>query len=185
MSAEFDWDETPYYTEKYDIPVTMPCWLAGEDISKVLHAVDQYWHAMVMFFEWAERIDPGDYTIHIHDNPGAFWAGGALRGCWCHGWSIGHHIVLAWSWTYDEAGLPSGLAQQNPLDALSHEWMHVIVDSEFFWEDIAHQRYPAFQMILDEIGANFSPTIQLSEESIQGAREFRYVPWSIGGGPDN
>jgi hypothetical protein len=71
QKEEFRWDELPYYTLRHDIPVCLPCWLDSEDIVPVLDAVDRYWDLMEDNFPSAKEIDPGEYTIHIHDNPGA------------------------------------------------------------------------------------------------------------------
>jgi hypothetical protein len=148
-----------------------------------LDAVDRYWDLMEDNFPSAKEIDPGEYTIHIHDNPGAFWVGTHDRGCWCHGWCIGHHIVIAWAWTYDLQGRPNGLADKDPLMPLPHEWLHVVFSWERFWGDPGHIFFQECQETLDVI-STLSPTVFLSEESILAAREFRYIPWACEGGPD-
>jgi len=184
QAAEFDWNESPYYTHRYDIPVCMPCWLDGEDIDPVLEAVDIYWNLMLEFFENAKFIDPSKITIHIHDNPGVFWLGNEPRGMWCHGWSIGHHLALSWSWQYDDQDRPQGIANADPFNALPHEWLHFVFDYMRFWEDTGHMFYDeVFEKALSDLSI-FAPKIELSADSIRAAREYRYVPWSLaGGGP--
>jgi uncharacterized membrane protein YwaF len=52
------------------------------------------------------------------------------------------------------------------------------------WEDPGHRYYEELQYTLDTI-AMLAPTVVLNEDSVQAAREYRYVPWAIGGGPGN
>jgi hypothetical protein len=185
QAAEFNWDESPYYTARYDIPVTMPCWLAGEDISKVLSAVDIYYDLVCEFFPVMKEVDPSEYTIHIHDSPGAFWAGHGDTGCWAMGWQVGHHIVVSWSWVVDMQFRPNDLAIVDPLGALAHEYLHILFSYERFWADPGHRFYDDYVLgLLAQISFR-APSVDLSEESIKAARGYRYVPWAIGGGPDD
>lgn len=174
---EWRWEQVDARTVMWEIPVTFPCWLEDEDKEKVLLAIDQYWSLALEMIPEMRELDVTLYTIHIHDNLGAFWVPEAKT--WCFGWTIGHHIQIAWSWEMLN-GLPHGIATQNPFGALIHEYLHIILDQVYGWEDPGHMFFPFFKPQMDMI-AEAAPTIHLSELSKIRCHLYRYIPSGFDG----
>jgi len=169
--VEYRWNQVHACSPMFEIPCTFPSWLEDEDKEQVLDALDCYWLAMLELIPESRDFDVSMYTVHIHDNLGAFWVDEAK--CWVHGWAIGHHIQIAWSWKMVN-GMPNGIAEKNPFDALCHEWLHSIVDQVFGWEDVSHMYFPFFQPLLDMIALG-APVVHLSELSKTKCHLYRYV----------
>jgi len=174
---EWRWEEVDARTLMWDIPVTFPSWLEKEDEEKVLLTIDMYWQLIMEVIPEASQIDMTTYTIHIHDNIGAFWVPSAR--CWCKGWQCGHHIQIAWGWKM-ENGIPHGIAVHDPFDALAHEILHILVDMVYGFEDPGHMFFPLYDAQLQMISA-MAPDLKLSELSIVKAKLYRYIPSSLDG----
>lgn len=174
--AEFRWDEIHARSPMFEIPCTFPSWLEEEDKEKVLDALDGYWMLMLELIPESSMVDVTTYVIHIHDNLGCFWVDDP--GTWCHGWQIGHHIQISWSWDMLNR-FPNGIASKNPFAALAHEWLHIIVDMYYGWEDVSHMYFPFYASQLAMI-AEEAPTILLSDLSKIKCHLYRYVPAEYG-----
>lgn len=178
LAAEYDWDRTGGETPIHGLWVIYPVWLAVEDRPVVLRVVDAYVTSMQKAYPWSkDNISWGLFDIFIHDSTDSFVS--APPPVWCRGWICGYDIAVCWG-VVRSGGVISGLAVQDCLPALPHEFMHAIL----------RERYDAYGHELFELSSvkkaisqckSESPTIIISPQTVTDALEYRYDPWNVPG----
>jgi hypothetical protein len=182
FQAEFTLDKPSGIAPLSRIKVIFPSWLAEKDQNQVLDAVDSYALATAVYYKWAgEHYDFSTITVMIHDNPGGFVAGTPTCCAWAIGWCIGNTLIVSWGIETDESGKPCGLAKKDILPALPHEFFHLFFKQRYGDSDAGHYLYfPDPEVILGMLNAKEdSEPVELSEESLEEAKKFRYNPWIV------
>lgn len=178
LAAEYDWDRPGDATPQHNVWVIYPDWLATEDRSAVLNVVDAYVTSMHKAYPWCkDNIDWDRFEIFIHDSVDRFVS--APPPCWCGGWICGYDIAVCWGVTRSK-GVLSGLAVQNCLPSLPHEFMHAILRERY--NAGGHELFELSRVkkAIAQAKAE-SPTITISPQTVADALAFRYNPWTIPG----
>jgi len=183
--AEYNWHKDIYRTP-IGIQVAPPTWLAEEDIPVLLEYVDKQVKWLVRAYPWAKNFDFGQYVVWVHESPNAFIAGTPAEHAWARGWAIGKYLVVAWGLERDDYGRPNGPSLHSLLPALTHEWMHMILQAQYGYADPGHMMYFQSSEVrcaidLPIMNAALGDPVELSEATIKAYRAYRYMPWLIMG----
>lgn len=176
---EYDFEKTSGLTPKYGVTVYYPTWMQdAESRSNALIMVDSYVQAMVDSYPNAAKLEWDRKWVYLHDEVGdkivcQGWG-------WVWGWQSGRVVYTPWRPIKAADGGRIGIAEDNCLIVVPHEFTHMIAEMECGGDpDTYHtgyfQRPEIIKMIAD--GRANAVGCKLTEADKARAMSYVYIPW--------
>lgn len=170
------------HTEKHNLKVFYPRWLAADDHCRYNAVVDSYLTEMIKAYPPAGKYDWSVVWMYGHDaiSEKIVSAGSMLR-IWCYGWRQGRFVFCPWRPILDENKVRIGIATTDILMVLPHELTHILCQWETGGTDPQHTGYFKRPEIINMINSARKNVISitLTEESKTEGMKFEYIPWMI------